>query len=164
MTEVQHPHDARAVANEILRCAARRGIKLTVMQLIKLVYLANGWSLALLDRPLVKQSPQAWQYGPVYPHIYKLLNKFGSNPVNDVVRHKQSGVEFAEAFSDEERDLLEAVVDGYGGMHAFQLSNIMHQPGTPWHVTVSQKGNYAEIPEELIKEHFIELKNERNVA
>ncbi|WP_156414013.1 hypothetical protein [Fulvimarina pelagi] len=47
-------HDARAIANLILEEAQRRGIQLTEMQLIKLVYFVNGWSLELLDEPLVE--------------------------------------------------------------------------------------------------------------
>lgn len=158
-----HPHDARAVANEILRRANKLGINLTIMQLIKLVYLANGWSLALLGRPLVKQSAQAWQYGPVYPHVYKTFNRFGATPITDVARDKRTGIEFAEHFDEDESALIDAVVNAYGRMHAFQLSNIMHRAGTPWSVTFEESGPYSEIPENRIKEHFLELKKQRNV-
>ena len=72
------PYDSRAVANSILHNANETGKKLTPMQLIKLVYVANGWSLALLNRPLISEQIQAWQYGPVIPNVYRAFNRFGS--------------------------------------------------------------------------------------
>ncbi len=151
-------HDARAVANEFLAIAKERGKKLTLMQLIKLVYLAQGWSLALRDRSLVEGNAQAWQYGPVYPEIYSAFKKFGSAPITQPAQSRQSGAVYAEEFDREEFDLLEAVFNAYGDMHAFQLSNMMHKPGTPWTITFDASGPYSEIRDELIKEHFNDLK------
>ena len=40
-------YSASAIANEILARATGAGVSLTSMQLIKLVYIAHGWSLAV---------------------------------------------------------------------------------------------------------------------
>ena len=55
-------HEPLAIANKVLGVASERGISLTIMQLIKLVYFAHGWSLTLLGKPLVNDEPQAWQH------------------------------------------------------------------------------------------------------
>jgi uncharacterized phage-associated protein len=157
-------HDPRAIANRILDVCEAKGIRVTLMQLIKLVYLADGWSLALRNEPLSKHSPQAWQYGPVYPTVYKAFKKFGSGAIKEHATDSATGVEFAESFSDDEIALIEQVVDSYGRMHAFRLSEIMHRAGTPWTKTVSESGHYAEIPLGIIAEHFKGLRDQRHVA
>ena len=164
MSDTPALHDARAVANEIVRYGQQRGQRFTVMQLIKLVYLVQGWGLALLDRPIIRQNVQAWQYGPVYPHIYKPLSRFGSAPVHDVIVDKASGLPFSEAFGADETELIHTVVDQYGKMHAFTLSSLMHKPGTPWTEIFTTAGPYKDIPNDLIKRHFVSLRDERAVA
>lgn len=110
--EYEIGHDSRAVANEILNIAERSGLKLTPMQVLKLAYLAHGWSLSLLDRPLSKHAAQAWQYGPVIPQIYRAFSRFGASHVDELARDKSTGIEIREAFSDSEIELMDAVVDG----------------------------------------------------
>ena len=60
-------YDSRTVANEFLKLADKDNDTLTPMQLLKLVFIAHGWCLGLLGRHLIKDSIEAWQYGPVIP-------------------------------------------------------------------------------------------------
>lgn len=140
------------------------GRRVTLMQIIKLVYLADGWALALLGKPLSKHSPQAWQYGPVFPTVYKAFKRFGSGAITDAASDPATGVEVSEEFASDEISLIEQVVDSYGKYHAFKLSEMMHQPRTPWTVTFEKSGPYAEIPIQLIAEHFNQLRTERGVT
>jgi uncharacterized phage-associated protein len=156
------PQDPRGIANAILQVARAQGKQLTLMQLIKLVYLAHGWSWAILHRPLSKAPVQAWQYGPVYPEVYSAFKRFGSSPISSLAVSKSTGQTYQADLDEDDRDLIGAVVDAYGGMHAFQLSNIMHQPGTPWTETFNSSGAYSVIPEELIRKHYDELQRERS--
>jgi uncharacterized phage-associated protein len=158
------PYDARGVANVILRYANDAGKKLTPMQLIKLVYLANAWSLALLGRALITDDVQAWQYGPVIPNVYRAFNRFGSAPITDYAKQLFTDLEYPADLDQDEQKVVHAVVNSYGHMHAFQLSAKMHEPGTPWTKTYNEKGPYSVIPTSLIKEHFIELKSQRHVT
>jgi uncharacterized phage-associated protein len=151
------PHDARAIANEFLRLANRNAIHLTPMQIIKLVYIANGWSLALLNRPLIKDPIQAWQYGPVIPSLYNAFNRWGSGPIIDPAVDETSGLEYTAKLDDEERRLIVSVFTSYGHLHAFQLSNKMHEDGTPWTKIFTTRGAYSVIPPEMIRQHFLEL-------
>ena len=54
------------------------------MQVIKLVYIAHGWHLAIYDVPLVDDYVQAWQYGPVIPPLYYAFKRFGSGPITTI--------------------------------------------------------------------------------
>lgn len=154
------PYDARAVANEILKYARQSGKNLTVMQLIKLVYVANGWSLALLDRPLFEDQIQAWRYGPVIPNVYRAFNRFGSAPITQPAINEFTNLEYSADFEPKARRLIHYVVDAYGDLHAFELSRRMHASGTPWTETMSRLGPYSVIQPSLIKKHFLELRPE----
>jgi uncharacterized phage-associated protein len=158
-------HDARAIANHILDKAPEFGINgLTLMQLLKLVYLAHGWSLAFDNKPLVVQTPQAWQYGPVYPHIYKALNKYGGNAIGERITDKHTGAEFRPVgLTDIQEKVINAVLESYGAKHAFELSNITHQPGGPWDITFRTLGPYKDISLDLMREHYKALKEQRNI-
>jgi uncharacterized phage-associated protein len=155
-------HDPRAIANKILQMREGAGQHLTMMQLIKLVYIADGWSLALLGKPLSKHNPQAWQYGPVYPVLYTALRKFGSQPVTSPVFVKGTDVPFSEEFTADEEKILQQVVDSYGKLSAFKLSNLTHQAGTPWSKAM-EAGIYSDISAGEMAKHFEELRGKRPV-
>jgi uncharacterized phage-associated protein len=54
------PFDSKAVANEFLKLAEQDGVKLSPMKLLKLVYFAHGWHLALKGEPLLNERVEAW--------------------------------------------------------------------------------------------------------
>lgn len=62
-------YDVLTVADTILKIAKSKGKALTPMQLVKLTYIAHGWSLALHEKGLFKNKIEAWQYGPVIPDL-----------------------------------------------------------------------------------------------
>lgn len=146
-------HDPRAIANRILDIRAESGKPLTIMQLIKLAYIADGWSLALLDKPLAAEDPQAWQYGPVYRSIYNSFSGTGARPVTGRACIRGTDIPIAEEFSPQEEAILRMVVDAYGKLSAFTLSNLTHQPGTPWSKAY-ELGPYSTIDGDEMKAHF----------
>ena len=147
------PHDARAIANEFIKRASRDGLALTNMQLQKLPYIAHGWSLALLNSPLIAdEQPQAWPYGPVYPSLYESLRSYGSRAVEDVIR-ADNGSDVRKDLSNREKDLIEAVWARYRGIPAWRLSDMTHKDGTPWSLA-RQRGNCAPLNEDDIKQHY----------
>jgi uncharacterized phage-associated protein len=152
-------HDPRAIANKILDIADQKGVTLTIMQLIKLVYFAHGWSLALLKRPLSKHQAQAWQYGPVFPKVYQAFRQFGTRPVSGRAEFPLD--DSNGQFSPDEVAIIEQVVDSYGKKHAFILSDITHVAGGPWELTMKDSGEYQAIPNDLITAHFASKVQER---
>lgn len=155
-------HDPRAIANYILQLSKGSGRKLTIMQLIKLVYLCDGWSMALLGRPMSKHNAQAWQFGPVYPVVYTAFKRFGPAPVTEPAATKATNIPYAEEFSSQEETLMKSVLDNYGKLSAFQLSNLTHQPGTPWSEAY-ENGVYSDIDPAVMNEHFAKLRDLRAV-
>lgn len=148
-----------AIANAVLDEAARQGKQLTIMQMLKLVYISHGWSLGLLNEPLVNQQPEAWQHGPVFPSVYRAFRQYGSNPISAKATDPFGQV-YDAPLSSGQKQIVESVVTNYGGMHAFTLSGITHQPGTPWSDTY-KSGASAEIPDRIIADHYKKLARER---
>lgn len=140
---------SHAVANEFLRLAQTDGGKqLTNMQLQKLVFLSQGYTLAILGDELYYHDTHAWQWGPVVPKLYKSLQKFG----RDFVDENLSAEDTIDPSSDEAA-IISAVWEGYGHMTGMQLSELTHKPNTPWSVTW-EHSQFDVIPQELIAEHY----------
>lgn len=155
-------HDPRAIANKILDIRAETGKPLTIMQLIKLAYIADGWSLALLGKPLASENPEAWRYGPVFRSIYNAFSGIGDRPLTARAYVRGTEIPITEEFGPQEEAILRMVVDSYGKLSAFTLSNLTHQPGTPWSKAYEQ-GVYSDIKADEMKRHFESLKAKRLV-
>ncbi|MCC7437458.1 MAG: DUF4065 domain-containing protein [Armatimonadetes bacterium] len=70
MNTSEAPYDSRIVGNSFLDIALKDGTALTPMKLLKLVYIAHGWHLGIMGKPLISDEVQAWKYGPVIPKLY----------------------------------------------------------------------------------------------
>lgn len=161
-------HDVRAIANEFIARANAQERSLTNMQLQKLPYIAHGWGLATQQRRLISAQPEAWPYGPVYPDLYRALRQYGPMQVAGPI-HQNDGNAFAHdrgaqviaPLDDAERQLIDAVWSGYNRFDAFTLSNMTHREGTPWTDTYRNYGR-APIPDDLIRQHYLRLMQERS--
>jgi uncharacterized phage-associated protein len=153
------PYDARAVANYFLSLAERDGKTLDQMKLQKLVYLAHGWSLALLDEPLITDKVEAWRYGPVIRSLYRAFANAGRNPITKPayeVRFVGTKVTAIPLTLDEDscnervRNLIEEVWKVYSPYTGIQLSNYTHQEDSPWARTWKDSSLPQIIPDETM--------------
>lgn len=153
----------RIVANYFIEESKRLNKKpLTPMQLLKLVYIAHGWNLAINDEPLVTDTVQAWKYGPVIPSLYRAVREWGDRPVERPL-FVSPGNE--PDFSSKEIEVMDTVLDVYGHFDGVQLSRLTHASETPWHkVYIEDAENTGDAPisNKLIKQHFIDLANHRS--
>lgn len=147
--------DARIVANRFLELARQKGRQLTPMQLLKLVYIAHGWTLGLTGQPLIDQKVEAWQYGPVIRDLYNATRQYGGGKITAPV------VAFPAKLTPAQESMIDQVFELYGKMGGIALSNITHMPDTPWERTY-KPGQFGEIIDnDLIAEHYRRLKQER---
>ena len=161
-------YPVKAVANAMLRIAEDHGAPLSPLKLQKLVYIAHGWHLGLSGEPLVADElPEAWQYGPVFPSLYREFKEYGRGSI----KTKATDVEITDKFDfkivEPEIDyddsytsqLLKKVWDEYGKYGAIALSDLTHKIGTPWEQTSRTSGGIknADIPNDLIREHYQKL-------
>jgi uncharacterized phage-associated protein len=153
---------ARVVANELLRLAREDGKALTPLQILKLVYIAHGWMLGLRQRPLISDRIEAWRYGPVIPTLYHRMKAYGAGNVTTTqLGHSFS---FEPALDADEQVMLARVYRSYRQMTGIQLSQLTHQPGTPWEITYLSEGQNSQISNDLIAEHYRRLADERGIS
>ncbi|NUB44909.1 SocA family protein [Fertoebacter nigrum] len=153
-------YSAITIADQILRIAKGKGQMLTPLQLMKLVYIAHGWSFPLRGSDLFENRIEAWKYGPVIPDLYHATKRFGREQIGfDFVGSPDEPVVDAQT-----KGFLENVFNAYGHMSGIALSSLTHQSGTPWQ-QVYQEGVYNKaIPDQLIKQHYDELHRVRRSA
>ncbi len=150
------PYSAAKVANEMLEIARTRGEEITPLKLLKLVYIAHGWSFPYLRDPLLAEPAQAWQYGPVVPSLYHSVSKFRAGPITELVADTDPQV-----LSEQASNLIRNVYDTYGRYSAIQLSNMTHMPNTPWSEAWGSRGKNAVIPNDRIAAHYQHLLDTR---
>lgn len=141
-----------AIANAFIDLAER---PLPQMMLHKLTYMANGWHLAITGEPLVSDKPEAWDNGPVFRLIWDRIRDFGTDKNGKIL--KSSGKPFAADLSAEEQSVIEHVWRKYKKFSQFALSDMTHQPGTPWTQTYFSRGRNAVIEDDLVREHYVQL-------
>lgn len=147
---------AKTVANYFLELGRRDWVAIDPLKLQKLVYLAHGWSLQFLQRPLIKEPFEAWRYGPVVPVLYQEFRRFGGWPITDFA----AGVpgESPYAIDHQTKSLLDAVWERYKALTPIQLSALTHEPGSAWDLVQRRPDLFSwggqKIPNEFIADEF----------
>lgn len=147
--------DVLIIADAILRIAKDQGKSLTPMQLVKLAYISQGFSLGLRGKPLFSNRIEAWQYGPVIPDLYHATKDHGRNKIPHKLIRDLDGI--ASTISDDELHLLEWVMRQYGHLTGVTLSYLTHRTGSPWSQVYHEGQRHLEIPSHLISEHYKKL-------
>lgn len=146
-----------AIANAFIELSQDEGIPITNMKLQKLVYIAQGFSLALLGKPLFTDDIRALKWGPVIMSLYNKVRHFGNQPIDKKIPLPDT--EPTINLNDNqsvEVVLIKFVWERYKGYSAAQLSSITHKQGTPWSL-VWKDDEFAIIPNDLIQSHYKDL-------
>ena len=146
---------SQTVANEFLKLAREANEALTLMQVLKLVYIAHGWMLALHRRPLLRDEIQAWQHGPVIPELYDLVRKFRGGPVDELEPAQ------GEKLDSCETELVRRVFARYRRFNGLELSSMTHAEHSPWALIYNGKNFGEVIPDDLIKAHYARVVDEQ---
>lgn len=146
---------AISVANELIRLGKQDNNYFTPMQLLKLVYIAHGWMFGFFNKPLITDSIEAWKYGPVIPELYHKVKVYGGNQIPQEINSLFSFNH--EQLNEEEKSVVNFVYRKYGNLGGVKLSMITHQNDTPWSRIFSLDGRGDIIPNDLIRQHYVEL-------
>ena len=155
--------DASAIANYFIQKGIDTSNKVTMLKLLKLVYIAHGYSLAVLNRSLLNPNydiVEAWQYGPVIPSLYHTLKSNGAQGINKTIsipKFTNVECEFIESKiedeDDELKDVLDFVWDRYSPLSSSELIELLHAEGTPWSIVYKPHQNVV-IPDKLTKDFY----------
>lgn len=133
---VAAPYDAREVSNFVLRLAADTGRTLTQMSLLKIVFYAHGWYLALRGAPLFRQPVEAWEHGPVVKVVRDAFKGYGKRPIDRFAERLdlETGelIPVGSDLADDDKGFVSHIFDMYAHLPAFELSDMTHEPGSPW--------------------------------
>lgn len=139
--------DSRDVAAYIAQQCIQYGYGYNNTKIQKLIYCAYGAVLAVTGKRLCDESPRAWQYGPVFPRVFRAISK-GTDlaQYSYLVRHT----------ADEKiLKLIDKAVFIFGKHNASTLSAWSHKEGSPWDSVVHHgEGLNEVIPDHLIATYF----------
>lgn len=138
------------VANFFIDAAKDSEDPMTNMRVNKYVYLAQGYALAKLGRPLFNDEIQAWEHGPVVPALYQLFRtEIKGEPI-----YKMKGTYRKNTFSDEEIQVMIDVLMDYEEYSTAAISRITHGKDSPW--SKAYAGPYTNNPISLeeMREYF----------
>lgn len=153
-------HNAASVAVAVMNRIERpseRGVSAQVnaMQVQKLVYYSQAYSLALYDRPLFREDVEAWVHGPVIRELWELHRGRISISSQELVSNaKRLGHEITSLDEDESL-VVDAVCETLGGLTGWQLRNRTHDEA-PWieHFDGSEQFHYRVIPCDDMREYY----------
>lgn len=118
------------------------GDSISNLKLQKLLYYAQGFHLAIFDKPLFPEAIKKWVHGPVVPQIYHQYKEYGSDaiPVPEINE---------DEYPQEIRELLDEVYSVYGQFTAAKLRNMTHNE-PPY----NEAEDNGEISHESMKRFF----------
>ena len=144
-------HSPISVANYLLK----KNGGMDRFKLNKLVYLCHAWHLGGFGAPLVNEEAEAWEYGPIYPDLYRQTKKYGDYLVETPV-----GNGAVAKLGTYQKRMVDVVYNAYRHLHGIQLMRMSHQVGTPWNVVRGENpGIYAKIPNTIIQNYYEERVN-----
>lgn len=121
---------ASTIAGYFIEKSNKENAPLSVLQLIKLSYIAHGWNLALNDAPLISDRIEAWKYGPVMPSLHCFFEDRDLKK-DDLVA--DLFIEEASCIKPVHRVLLNKVYAKYKHKSGSELTALMHEKNTPWY-------------------------------
>lgn len=155
--------NALSVANYFIGLAKKEHKEIRLLGLIKRVYIAHGFSLALQDKGLLDprfDSVEAWKYGPVIPSVYHSFKQYKHNNIDketDIMEWDE--IENAPVFITPElkdenaKKVVEMVWRRYHSFTDSELVSLSHKVGSPWFWKYTPGKNVI-IPDSLIKIYY----------
>jgi uncharacterized phage-associated protein len=155
------PLEVKALANQLLDWADSDGIAVTPLKLQKLIFFCHADYLLQFGQPLVRQSFEAWNYGPVIPSIYEEFQELNSQPI----KHRATAfnviyLKRCEVRQDISKNIKETVFSFYQFYRTFsagQLSDLSHVAGGPWRQARSLFCNGLNIDRRISDEMILEF-------
>lgn len=159
-------NNALSVANYFLELAKEEGLQFTQLGLMKRVYIAHGFSLAIHDVSLLDprfDKVEAWRYGPVIPSVYHSFKQYKASPITektfvmewDAVAQEPT-FHTPELHDDNAKEIVKMVLKRYKGMNDSEMVSLTHHAGSPWAVCYIA-GRNKEIPDEVTKLYYSKI-------
>lgn len=158
---------ALSLANYFVQKSLDNQIDLKPLKLMKLVYIAHGFMLAIANRSVLNKTfdkVEAWKLGPVIPSVYHSFKIFKNSPIKKqtvIAKFINNNAEFETPQLHDEiaKRVCDVVWKRYEQCSDSELVTILHNPGTPWSICYKEHKNNP-IPDELTKFYYKNLLND----
>jgi uncharacterized phage-associated protein len=129
------------------------------MKIQKLIYFLHGWHLASTGHPAVGERFEAWPHGPVLASLYHQFKHHKFYKISDFAKDIDplTGAESSLYVNRNQikfYEIFDRVWQRYKSFSGQQLSDMTHQPHTPW--SYARQNNMQYISDAMIRDHFIE--------
>ena len=127
---------------------------LSKLKIQKLLYYAQGYYLALYNKPLFDEKILAWQHGPVVKEVYYSLESLPEPNANFIPtdKYKMSASEIKK-LGKKEKELIEDVFQLMGQYSAWRLRDKTHQED-PWRDNYKEGKKNIEISQNDMEKYF----------
>jgi uncharacterized phage-associated protein len=123
---------------------------LTPLQLQKLLYFVQGWTLAEWGAPMFRDEIEAWKNGPVVPGVWKLMS--GKSPIT-------AEIDPPPPLTDADKSMVHSVWNAYKKYSPFALRDLTHSEEAPYleaYVPDKEGRCTRTISRERMKDWFVE--------
>ena len=141
--------DAVDIAMYVVNLCTLNGTPVSNLQLQKILYYIQINFFRRMGNAAFNNKIEAWKYGPVVPDVYDEFGRYGAAKICKLY----GGLDWI--FSDEERTLIERVVNACTSISPWELVDKSHRVGGPWEM-VYQEGRKNEIPVTLIRKYALQ--------
>lgn len=117
---------ALAVAQYFVWLSNKEGKPVTNKKLQKLIYYAQAWSLALMDKKIFEDKIEAWVHGPAVRSVYGKYKMCGFNPICEEISSDE-----IDKIPEVVQNLLNDVWKVYGKYDGEYLELLSHSED-PW--------------------------------
>lgn len=158
--------NALSVANYFIELAQKEGKPIHLLGLVKRVYIAHGFALALLGRGLLDprfDKVEAWKYGPVIPSVYHSFKQYRVKSINEQTivmvwdeKNMRPVFNTPNLTDKDEKRVVEMVWKRYKEYSDNELVTLTHMKGTPWDMCFIKDENVA-IPDILTENYYRKL-------
>ena len=162
-----HLPGAHHIADYLLATAKLdHDINLDQLQINKLCYLVNGYTLQERDEPAFYNKIEAWKYGPVVPEVYDMFKAYEDHPITELDLCRTSlddNKKLCERWEDlvsvigkDVAGIASSVLNAYGKCDGSQLVGMTYLKDTPWGKEY-RAGHNNVIRTKIIKKFYRDL-------
>lgn len=138
------------IANYFLSKGEKFGKRsITPLKIQKLVYYAQGFYLALFNKPLFNERIEAWQHGPVCRILYNKYKKYSYHIISEPI-DCNSKMKIEKDYNL--CKLLDAIWHDFGIFNGNELEEMTHRD-IPW-IEAIQQGRNTVISTDSMKKYF----------
>ena len=129
------------------------GWTITNLELQKILYIAQMFSIGQRGQPLFNETIEAWDYGPVIPDVYHKFKSFFATSIQQYAFEKLGN----DLCNEDECKFIDKISEMVYGLKGWELVAITHRPGSAWSNIYRPGAKHLQISVDDMKKEYQEL-------